>query len=391
MSKIKLGAYFYPLTTSCSIRNKSSSRLGHKPVDEINLAQNAQPRFQGHSQPKLYCLGEKNWVHWDDADLSAMDRQVGLAKDHKLDFFLFDSYMGKKNGHFVQEMNSPLDSAFLSLEESKNFKFALMLVLSSPRSILPVPRIKNFEESNREYEINKDVARQIVDICMQKYWQRQNYFTIDGRPYISLFVSDFSASGERRSYFRLLIQEILTYSHRRYRINPYLVGVVRKIYAARDLVSAGVHALTGYAYLPDFGPEVLPLQDYQKLVLKRKREWRQIKDEAKISFVPPAVVGWDASPRGEANFSLKEIAGYYPFTPIVVNGSPEKFEGMLRESLLFTEKTIQEKERYGIICSWNEITEGSALLPTIQGGRIDYGYLKAVYNVARMRNNRKIL
>lgn len=343
MSKVKLGAYFYPLTTSCSIRNERSRFSGHEPVDEIDIAQNAQPRFKAHSQPKLYCLGEKNWTHWDDADLSAMDRQVGLAKDHKLDFFVFDSYMGKKNGHFVQEMNSPLDSAFLSLEESKNFKFALMLILSSPRSILPVPRIKNFEEPNREYEIDKNVARQIVDICMQKYWQRQNYFTIDGRPYISLFVSDFSASGERRSYFRLLIQEILTYSHKRYGIEPYLVGVVRKIYAARDLVSAGVHALTGYAYLPDFGSEFLPLQDYQELVFKRKQEWHQIEDEIGIPFVPPAVVGWDASPRGAIGFSLKEIAGYYPFTPIVVNGSPEKFEKCCVNRYYLPKRLYQKK------------------------------------------------
>lgn len=206
---------------------------------------------------------------------------------------------------------------------------------------------------------------------------------------MSLFVSDFSASGERRSHFRLLIQEILTYSYRHYGINPYLVGVVRKIYAAKDLVSAGVHALTGYAYLPDFGPEFLPLQDYQKLVLKRKQEWNQIKNATRVPFVPPAVVGWDASPRGETGFSLKEIAGYYPFTPIVVNGSPEKFEGMLNESLLFIKKSISEKERYGIICSWNEVTEGSALLPIIRNGRIDYSYLQTVYNVAQMKNYRK--
>ena len=57
MSKIKLGAYFYPLTTSCLVRNERSRRLGHKPIDEIHIAQNAQPRFQGHIQPQLYCLG----------------------------------------------------------------------------------------------------------------------------------------------------------------------------------------------------------------------------------------------------------------------------------------------------------------------------------------------
>lgn len=113
MKKIKLGAYFYPLTTSCLIRNERSRRLGHKPIDEMRLAHNAQPRFQKHSQPKLYCLG-RDWTHWDDADLSAMDRQIGLAKDYKLDFFVFDSYMGKKNGDFAQEMNSPLDSAFFA-------------------------------------------------------------------------------------------------------------------------------------------------------------------------------------------------------------------------------------------------------------------------------------
>lgn len=98
MSKVEVGAYFYPLTTDCPERRARGEKLGYPMVDETLLAQQAVPLFEGHKQPRRFCLGESEWTRWDDNDIQAMARQVELAKTYGLDFFVFDTYIGQRGG-----------------------------------------------------------------------------------------------------------------------------------------------------------------------------------------------------------------------------------------------------------------------------------------------------
>jgi len=75
------------------------------------------------------------------------------------------------------------------------------------------------------------------------------------------------------------------------------------------------------------------------------------------------------------------VAGCYPYTPIVVGSSPEKFEEMLRETLRFVEDNVPLEEKYGMVCAWNEVTEGATLLPEVKGDMVDFGYLEALRRV----------
>lgn len=382
MSKIEVGAYFYPLTTGCPERARRANKLGYKPVDETVLASSATPLFDGHRQPRTYCLGSKDYTQWDDSDPDAMARQLELARDHGLDIFVFDTYTGTKNGRVVREMNGPLDKAFLGMNQSKSIKFALMMVFGSPRVVLPVPPEKNFEEPDRYYDLNNYTAHLIIDDCVLKYWNLRNYYCIGGQPYLSIFTSDLSANGRSKTdALKQIIEEMKVYSHKRYKIDPYIVGVVRKVESAKQLVAAGANALTGYAFLPDFGAGSPPVQIYTELLARRMSDWQQLKDAVNVSFVPPAVVGWDASPRGQSNFSLDQVSGCYPYTPIVVESGPENFANMLRSTMGFVTENVPERERYGIICAWNEITEGAALLPELTNGRVDFGHLEVLKKI----------
>ena len=259
-------------------------------------------------------------------------------------------------------------------------KYAKMQTFASPRVVLPVSKDPEYCEPDRLYDLDTNSVRFIVDRCIEKDWFLPNYLTVEGRPYISLFVPDMTP-GWQGSVERLqrIVDELHQYSRDMYKVEPYVVGSIRTVEQAKELTQAGVDALTGYAFLPVFGDNAAPIQYYNQLLEERKPDWRAICDIN--TFIPPAVVGWDASPRGKSMHQLGATTGH-AYAPVVVDSTAEAFEQMLRDSLVFTSSAVPESERYGIICAWNEITEGASLLPQIgEDGTLDTAYLDVVRRV----------
>lgn len=89
------------------------------------------------------------------------------------------------------------------------------------------------------------------------------------------------------------------YSWRKYTIEPYLATVCLRATYALDHLAAGVDSMTGYGFLPDFTePMWRPIQNYREQVIKRIEEWDIIQEQIDKPYIPPVVVGWDASTRG---------------------------------------------------------------------------------------------
>jgi hypothetical protein len=97
-----------------------------------------------------------------------------------------------------------------------------------------------------------------------------------------------------------------------------------------------------------------------------------------LPFLPTAVVGWDSSPRGEGGHTLADVEKLYPFTPIVMGGSPELFGQMISEAHGFIQKNVPLSQQLMLICAWNEVTEGMALLPEVIDGKVNNDYLEAL-------------
>lgn len=89
------------------------------------------------------------------------------------------------------------------------------------------------------------------------------------------------------------------YSWRKCRIEPYLATVCLRVTHALDHLAAGANSMTGYGFLPDFTESVRrPIQNYREQVIKRIEEWDIIQEQIDKPYIPPIVVGWDVSPRG---------------------------------------------------------------------------------------------
>lgn len=91
----------------------------------------------------------------------------------------------------------------------------------------------------------------------------------------------------------------MKYSWRKYGTEPYLATVCLRVTHALDHLAAGADSMTGYGFLPDFTESVRrPIQNYREQVIKRIEEWDIIQEQIDKPYIPPIVVGWDVSPRG---------------------------------------------------------------------------------------------
>ena len=223
-------------------------------------------------------------------------------------------------------------------------------------------------------------------MCAKKYWSNPNYLTINDHPYLSVYTA-YTLSSNPPEKIAQVIDEMKQYSHSQYKIDPYLVGVATEYYKPDELVRVGFDALTGYAWLPDFKVGSPAIQQYRELLERRQKDWVEARLLG-VPIVPPAVVGWDASARFEDGYSIDVVKDVeksglydYPLVPIIVGDSAEDFERMLRLTRKFVRDHVPPKEQYNIICAWNEITEGCALLPQVVSGAVDLSYLQAVRRV----------
>lgn len=110
-----------------------------------------------------------------------------------------------------------------------------------------------------------------------------------------------------------VINYMKEYSWRKYRIEPYLATVCLRVTHALDHLAAGVDSMTGYGFLPDFTESMWrPIQSYREQVIKRVEEWGTIQEQIDKPYIPPIVVGRDASPRGSIPESVALLLKILP-------------------------------------------------------------------------------
>lgn len=371
-------SYYYPLTTSCNtLQQRSLANGGTMPTDETILCQKAKPLFVSHRQPNIYSFnGSPESSVWDDMEPRVMQAQIDLAQQYGVDGFIFDTYVGVKNGKISKEKD--VVNGFLKCNLGRT-AYACMMVFGSPRSVLPV--LPYFEEPDRYYDRTPQTVETMVDYLADNHWNNSNYIHILDRPYVSLFTSDmrkYSSNTGEMSHANM-INYLKEYSWRKYKIEPYLATVCLKATYALDHLAAGADSMTGYGFLPDFTESIRrPIQDYREQITKRVEEWNVIQEQIDKPYIPPVVVGWDASPRGivpDGRY-FRDVQGVYPFTPVITNSNALDFGDMLCQQKQFIMRNTPQEERYTPITACNEITEGAALLPKIlPDGSVDDSYL----------------
>lgn len=378
-------AYFFPQDVEDSHRIERTRDLKGNLISDLELARNTGSLL---GKKTTYCLGD-SIVDWCDSDPKVIGKQIELAKNFGINGFIVDTYVGSQHGVSVEEFTASLDN--IAKLSAQGMNFASMFSLRLPRAISPVK--KGYREPGRDFDLSFHTARLIVERAA-RLWDKPTYLHFEGNPYLALY----GLLKHPDAYLTRFLAYMRDYAHKCYQKDLYLVGVGQTPQDFMRLARLDFEGITQYAGLPDFAevkqlPEfdgfavasqAEPIQDYTTQVDLQLQRCLALAQLGINNLIPSASVGWNASVRTEPVESIKEVEKVYPYTPIVMNSSPEALYTYLNKIKDFLDST-EIKNTYFLICAWNEIGESSALLPKLDDdNQIDFSYLEAVLNFARL-------
>jgi hypothetical protein len=207
------------------------------------------------------------------------------------------------------------------------------------------------------------------------YFNQPNYWRVDGGLYFSIFapeqfVKQLGGPEATRKIIDAARKQVADAGLG----ELHLAGFTGYPPSAEPLKAAGFDSITNYNVTTSslgLGQPQHPTVPYDTLITGSETFWDNM-DIGTLPYAPAVTVGWDVTYRWEKDTPWPPQKGHYPYTPVIVDNTPEKFGQMLRAAQRHAADSSNNAP-YILINAWNEWTEGSALLPsTIHGD----GYLK---------------
>ena len=371
-SKYQVAAYYYPGYHP----DPANDEWHGKGWTEWDLMIHAKPRFDGHDQPKV-----PMWGYQDESQPEAMAQKIDAAADHAIDVFLFDWYW-YETGPFLY---GALDNGFLHSPNSKRIKFALMWANHSWANRQPAV-FKGPWPMYVDWQITADTWERATDYIIQHYFPREGYWTIDGRPYFSIYsigdlLKNFGDIAGARRMLDSFDAKARAAGWPGIHFNMVEIpGAIQDFGAEAADPETLSHALgfssvTNYVNVQIHRPGAFPKACYPGLTEHMTGAWREFGSSLSLPYHPNVTMGWDSSPRTCQSDKYENIG--YPFMYVYTDNTPANFKAALVQARLFLDERPPD-ERIVTLNAWNEWTEGSYLEPDTKHG---FAYLEAIRDV----------
>ncbi len=284
---------------------------------------------------------------WRDDSPEIMERQIDLAADNGVDFFLFCWYWSDNKGPInveAVEKNNLHTSMelYLKAKNRDRLKYSLLIANHAGFEIL---ENENWASAVRYWS---------------KYFKDPEYIKVDGKPLLVIFgTGDDAITNEQIA----VIQE--TAKQEGFKNGLALAGCGGGAKGKAFDYSTHYNLTSGYA---DGHEE----HKFQELIDRAEPQWKGTEAQP---YIPVLNAGWDKRPwEGPDGLSQKE-GWYYP------DSSPELFKNFLKDAVKWMDDnpTKTTKERLILIYAWNELGEGGYLVPT--KGDPDAAKLKMIKEV----------
>lgn len=280
---------------------------------------------------------------WRDDALEIMERQIDLAADNGIAFFLFCWYWRDTNGPINIEaiknvsMHTSLN-LYLKAKNKNRVKFSLLIANHAGSEI------KGAENWQKATEF------------WMPYFKDPQFVTVDGKPLVVIFNPQGIDNNELA-----LMQNVAQ--------KQGLPGL--SIAGCGNVADKNFTYKTHYNMNPGYvaGHEA---HKYSELVDFHQKQWIGTETQP---YIPEVTVGWDKRPwedkSGNGKGGAKE-GWYFP------NRTPKEFKGFLTDASKWMDEhpTQTTKERIVLIYAWNELGEGGYLVPT--KGDPKGSYLKVI-------------
>jgi hypothetical protein len=285
---------------------------------------------------------------WRNDSPEIMKRQIDLAADNGVDFFLFCWFWKDNKGSINPEAikndhHHTSMELYMNAPNKKKLKYSLLVANHS-----------GFEIIGKQNWIDA------VKFWAEEYFRDPQYITVDGKPLVVLFETGNTVTEEDLAAMQQTAKE-----------EGFKDGISIAGCGAPARQKLGFTHTTHYNIIPGYaaGSEE---HKYQELVDATEAQWIGREDQP---YIPLLTAGWDKRPWEDRDRQSRE-GWYYP------DSSPEQFKNFLTDAITWMDNnpTKTTKEKLVLIYAWNEVGEGGYLVPT--KGDPEAAKLKKIKEVA---------
>ena len=269
---------------------------------------------------------------WRSDSQEIMERQIDLAADNGIDFFLFCWYWKDDGGPINLEVikNDPKHTSlglYLKAKNKHRVKFGLLIA------------------NHRGYDIKGPDNWEVAVKHWMQYFNDPQHVTVDGKPLVVIFGSGDGIDNE------CLARMQETAKKEGLKNGLSIAGCGEPAMKKSGFTHSTHYNLTsGYSAASEE-------HKYQELIDNAKKRWVGTEEQP---HMPLLNCGWDKrpweGPRGQGT-----VEGWY-----FPDSSPELFGNFIKDAIQWMDDnpTKATKERIILIYAWNENGEGGYLVPT---------------------------
>lgn len=289
---------------------------------------------------------------WSDSSPATMQQQLRWAAIYGISFFVFDWYFDAHASH-DPNLNQALRN-YRSLYDHAGVGSALLYVNTRNRA------------AQEDFVIPRSRWRATVEQWVTDDFVRSDYLRVSGKPV--LFVLDSfglkrQLGGDRGVKWAFALLNRIARAHGLPGV--FLVGGVYVDHGfdwgrLSGLLSRERYdAVTQYAY-PGAPGVRSGERSYRQLVASAEQTWDRFAEASPIPYIPDVMAGWDPRPWNER---VDGRLFWYRRTP-------SRFEQFVRDSLRWSAVNpgaVVRGERRPLVLieAWNELGEGSYIVPTV--------------------------
>lgn len=343
MGRIHVAAYIWP-----SYHHEPRlERFWPEGDGEWYTVRRGTSRFPGHDMPRYPLLG-----YQDEADPEVAAQHVQLAAEHAIDAFIMDWYWYDGAPCLERQLNDALIPAI----EGSTSRFYLMWANHDVNDLWDMHTDEDGRTLYWTGKLDRAGLEPMFHRMVERYLSHPHYLCIDGKPVLSIFDPGNFIDGLGGLDAALGALEWM----RETCVRAGLGGLHVQCIAVGRGAQLRPDSATSYQFVMDAPGE----GDYVPWAAQATDQWAKHERDYGVYF-PQVSLGWDDTHR-------------HPGKRVAVTGShPASFEACLWKAKQWVES---RPNQYPLVTlnSWNEWTEGSALLPDLRWG---YGYLRAVRQV----------
>ncbi len=289
---------------------------------------------------------------WYDNSARLVHQQIEWAARARINFFMFDWF---NTAHDPAPTDQTINSAlhFFQADRHKmGMKYALLYVNNGPFSISPAA----WKAQCRDWVTN--------------YFKSAFYQTIQGKPLLAVFSpGDMEKTWGSPAKTAEAWQQLQTIAHKAGLPGVYVAACTLPgpKYGWPDLnrtVQEGYDAFTGYNY-PGVAGTVKGSNPYSLLYNGSLDIFNMFAHDGRRPFLPVIMTGWDPRPWHETDFWYRR--------------SPQEFARLVQAGLNWWQQNpgvrVEKNRPVLLVEAWNELGEGSYILPTQKNG---FSYLNAL-------------